>query len=57
MFLSSWIGRSSRSLVVEDPEQLGYRLVSDPLLDVLPAEEWFALERAATDGDAQTIGQ
>lgn len=31
----------------EDPDALGYVLGPDPLLDVLPAEQWRALERRA----------
>jgi|tagenome__1003787_1003787.scaffolds.fasta_scaffold18686480_1 hypothetical protein len=34
-------------VVVEDPDGLGYRLVRDVLLDVMPFEEWLALERRA----------
>src|SRR4051794_30116162 len=37
--------RHPRKVVVEDPDDLGYRLVADPLLDVMPAEDWLALER------------
>ena len=37
--------RQSRKVVVEDPDALGYRLVADLLLDVMPAEGWLALER------------
>jgi hypothetical protein len=43
--------RPARAVVVEDPDALGYRLVADPLLDVLPAEVWLALERRALAGD------
>jgi hypothetical protein len=35
--------------LVEDPERLGYRLSSDPLLEVMTPESWYALERAALD--------
>jgi hypothetical protein len=38
-----------RPTVVEDPDELGYRLVCDPLLDVMDAGEWYALEHAALD--------
>lgn len=38
--------RASHS-VYENPEELGYVLRIDPLLDVMPAEEWRALERDA----------
>lgn len=34
-------------VVIEDPEALGYRLGEEPLLAVLSAEEWRALEQAA----------
>jgi hypothetical protein len=47
--------RHPRQVVVEDPDDLGYRLVADLLLDVLPAEDWLALERrvlADRDGAA-----
>jgi hypothetical protein len=47
--------RPSRKVVVEDPDALGYRLVSDVLLDVMPAEEWLALERGALE-DAGAAG-
>lgn len=33
--------------VWEDPEQLGYELRRDPLLDVLAEDEWRAMERRA----------
>jgi hypothetical protein len=36
-----------RRRVVEDPEALGYRLVADPLLEIMDAERWYSLERAA----------
>ena len=37
-----------RRRVVEDPEAPGYRVVADPLLEVMDAEGWYALERGAT---------
>jgi hypothetical protein len=43
--------RSPRKAVVEDPDELGYRLVADLLLDVMPAEDWLALERSALRAD------
>jgi hypothetical protein len=33
--------------IVEDPEGLGYRLVTDPLLEIMDAERWYSLEHAA----------
>jgi hypothetical protein len=33
--------------VIEDSDTLGYRLVADPLLDLMDVEDWQALERAA----------
>jgi hypothetical protein len=45
--------RQPRNVVVEDPDDLGYRLVADLLLDVMAAEDWLALERLVlTDRDA-----
>jgi hypothetical protein len=39
------LSRQPRKAIVEDPDDLGYRLVADLLLDVMPAEDWLALER------------
>jgi hypothetical protein len=44
--------RHPRKVVVEDPDDLGYWLVADLLLEVMPAEDWLALERRVlTDRD------
>ena len=41
-------GRARGAMViVEDPDDLGYRFVADPLLDLMSREEWLALEAAA----------
>jgi hypothetical protein len=45
----TWTSAAPRRRVIEDPDELGYRVVADRLLDVMDADEWFALERAATD--------
>jgi hypothetical protein len=34
-------------VIVEDPEDLGYRLVADPLLQLMTRDEWRALETRA----------
>jgi hypothetical protein len=44
---AAWLARGARPLTVEDPDGLGYRLVADPLLDVMDADGWYALEHAA----------
>jgi hypothetical protein len=46
--LKTWMSGGPSRRVVEDPEGLGYRVVADPLLEVMEAEGWYALERAAT---------
>ncbi len=40
-----------RYWLVEHPDRLGYELVSDPLLEVMDAEDWYALEAAAADAE------
>lgn len=45
------LARPPRKVVVEDPDELGYRLVGDLLFDVMPAEDWLVLERHALRGD------
>lgn len=47
--LSAWTTRRPPRRIVEDPEGLGYRLVADPLLELMDAAGWYALERAAAD--------
>jgi hypothetical protein len=49
--------RRRRWTLVEDPDGLGYRLVSDRLLDVMDADDWYALERAALLGSARGNGE
>jgi hypothetical protein len=46
--IKTWMAGGPRWRVVEDPETLGYRLVANPLLRVMDAEGWYALERSAT---------
>jgi hypothetical protein len=46
-FMNNRVGPSPT--VVEDPDHLGYRLVIDPLLDLMSVDEWQALERAARE--------
>jgi hypothetical protein len=41
-----WLHRPPRVLI-EDPDELGYRFVSDDLLAVMDASEWFRMERRA----------
>ena len=36
--------KHGRKAVVEDPDTLGYRLVTDDLLGVMTAAEWLAIE-------------
>lgn len=31
--------------VMEDPDELGYTFGKDPLLEIMPAEEWKAIEQ------------
>jgi hypothetical protein len=45
--IKTWMSSGPRRRVVEDPETLGYRLVANPLLKVMDAEGWYALERSA----------
>jgi|1186.fasta_scaffold176384_2 hypothetical protein len=44
-----WMAAAPRPVIVEDPYELGYRLVADPLLDILDAEAWFELEHLAAE--------
>jgi hypothetical protein len=46
--LKEWTSQTTARRVVEDPDQIGYRLVSNVVLDVMDAEGWYRLERAAT---------
>jgi hypothetical protein len=46
-FSQLWTARRPPRRIVEDPEGLGYRLVADPLLELMDAAGWYALERAA----------
>jgi len=39
--------RVRQGVLVEDPDELGYRVVSDELLNVMDAAEWFRLESEA----------
>jgi hypothetical protein len=39
--------RPLRGVLIEDPDDVGYRVVSDELLAVMDAAEWFRLEHAA----------
>ncbi|MCW2995521.1 MAG: hypothetical protein JWQ18_3016 [Conexibacter sp.] len=43
----TWLAASPGRSIVEHPDGLGYRLVADPLLEVMDAGEWYALEHAA----------
>jgi hypothetical protein len=45
--IKTWMSSGPRRRVVEDPETLGYRLVANPLLRVMDAEGWYALEHNA----------
>ncbi|HMJ35467.1 MAG TPA: hypothetical protein VK501_16280 [Baekduia sp.] len=47
--VTSWIGGGPRGSIIADPDALGYRLVADPLLDIMSAEEWYEVERAAAN--------
>jgi hypothetical protein len=47
--------RAVPKVVVEDPEGLGYRLAEEPLLAVLSADEWHALEQAALAGPRDAV--
>ncbi len=42
---------SRRYWLVEHPDRLGYQLVSDPLLEVMAPEDWYALEGAALQAE------
>ncbi|MBI5104974.1 MAG: hypothetical protein HZB46_08325 [Solirubrobacterales bacterium] len=47
--LDRLVGPSAAPRVIhERPDELGYELRADPLLDLLPEEEWRAMERRAT---------
>jgi hypothetical protein len=37
-------------MIRESPDELGYTLAVEPLLDVMPEAEWRRLERAAIAG-------
>ena len=56
MFLR-WIESSPRPVIVEDPYELGYRLVAHPLLDVMDAERWYELEHAAALGPGAAFSE
>ena len=47
--MRSWWGKDVPKRVIEDPDGLGYRLAEEPLLQVLSADEWRALEAAALE--------
>jgi len=39
--------RPPRGVLIEDPDDLGYRVVTDELLALMDAAEWFRLEHEA----------
>jgi len=41
-----WLHRRA-GVLVEDSDELGYRFVSDDLLAIMDASEWFRMEREA----------
>ena len=45
--MKDWMSEPAPRRIVEHPDELGFRLVADALLNVMEPEDWYAIERAA----------
>jgi hypothetical protein len=51
----AWMAGCAPRQVVEHPDDLGYRLVADALLEVMDAGDWYALEHAALESRSVAV--